>query len=91
MMKSYGGLGGSGIGQMDCPIYLTIDDYGFIFVADSDNNRIIELNASLECIHILESVGLKYPSRMHSHERTKRLYIVDEKDIKNFNCRMSIH
>ena len=50
MMKSYGGGRGSGIGQMNRPCYLAIDRNGFILVADFSNNRIIQLNASLEFI-----------------------------------------
>ena len=50
MMKSYGGNIGSGIGQMNGPRYLAVDRNGFILVVDRDNNRIIQLNASLEFI-----------------------------------------
>ena len=75
MVKSYGGREGSGIGQMNWPCNLSIDQDGYILVADSNNNRIIQLNASLEFIgeFIPESVGLKFPKRMHLHENMKRL------------------
>ena len=78
-MKSYGGRAGSGIGQMNWPCYLTIDRNGFILVADYSNNRIIQLNASLEFIRefIPGSVGLKEPARMHLHEDRRRLYIAE--------------
>ena len=77
MMKSYGREAGSGIGQMDYPCYLAIDRNGFILVADENNNRIIQLNTSLEFIRefIPGSVGLKNPKRMHLRENTRRLYI----------------
>ena len=61
MMNSYGGGAGSGIGQMNFPDYLAIDRNGFILVADHNNHRIIQLNASLEFIRefIPRSAGLK--------------------------------
>ena len=77
MIRSYGGVRGSGIGQMDWPCYLAIDRNGFILVADCNNNRIIQLNASLEFIRefVPGSAGPNRPMRMHLHEDTRRLYI----------------
>ena len=77
MMKSYGGGRGSEIGQMDVPRYLAIDRNGFILVADNRNNRIIQLNASLEFIgeFIPGSVGLINPTTMHLNEKMRRLFI----------------
>ena len=79
MMKSYGVKAGSGIGQMKFPCYLAVDRNGFILVADKDNNRIIQLNASLEFIRefIPGSFGLRTPARMHLHEEKKRLFIAE--------------
>ena len=76
MMKSYGGGPGSGIGR-NYPRYLAIDRNGFILVADSCNNRIIQLNASLEFIGEFIP-GLKKPMRMHLHEGKRRLYIAKD-------------
>ena len=81
MMKSYDGREGSGsrsgIEQMNGPCYLAIDRNGFILVVDYYNNRIIQLNASLEFLRefIPASAGLKKGNRMHLHEGTRRLYI----------------
>ena len=77
MIKKYGGGPGSGIGQMSWPCYLAMDRNGSILVIDQNNNRIIQLNASLEFIRefIPGSVGLKKPMRMHLHEDRRRLYI----------------
>ena len=79
MMKSYGGKRGSGIGQMNYPCYVAIDRNGFILVGDYYNNRIIQLNESLEFVKefIPGSVGLNYPWRMHLHENMRRLYIAE--------------
>ena len=89
MQKSYGGGEGSGTGQMNLPCYLAIDRNGSILIADYNNNRIIQLNASLEFIRefIPGSVGLKNPRRMHLHENTRRLYIAerDERNIAIFD------
>ena len=82
MMKSYGGGKGSGIGQMNWPCYLTIDRNGFILVAERKNNRVIQLDASLEFIreYIPESVGLKEPRRMHLHEGKRRLFVAERNE-----------
>ena len=89
MMKCHGGGIGSGIGQMSLPCYLAIDRNGFILVADYNNNRIIQLNASLEFIRefIPRSAGLKNPRRMHLHENMCRLFIAadDERSIAIFD------
>ena len=79
MITSYGGEKGSGIGQIDSPHYLAINRNGSILVADYNNNRIIQLNASLEFVKELipGSVGLKKPMRMHLHENKRRLYIAE--------------
>ena len=89
MMKSYGGGEGSGIGQMNYPLSLAIDRNGFVLVADCHNNRIIQLNESLEFIRkfIPGSVGLERPCRMHLRENTRRLFIAerDERNIAIFD------
>ena len=82
MMKCYGRGEGSGIGQMDGSCHLAIDQNGFILAADCNNNRIIQLNASLEFIKefIPGTAGLKKPRRMHLHENRRRLYIAEYDD-----------
>ena len=79
MMKRYGGRSGSRIGQMNRPCYLAVDRDGFVLVVDSNNNRIIQLNTSLEFVRefIPGSVGLKKPIGMHLHENRRRLYIAE--------------
>ena len=78
-MKSYGGRSGSRIGQMNEPGYLAIDRNGSILVADFNNNRIIQLDTSLELVRefIPESNGMKKPFRMHLDENARRLYIAE--------------
>ena len=82
MMSSYGKERGTGIGQMYFPYYSAIDRNGFILVADLNNNRIIQLDKSLEFIgeFISGSVGLKNPKRMHLHEKTRRLFIGENEE-----------
>ena len=76
VMKSYGGGEGSGIGHMNYPSYLAIDRNGFIFVADHNNKRIIQLNGSLEFIReFIPESACKRPFRMHLREDKRRLYI----------------
>ena len=89
MMKSYGGGEGSEIGEMNGPCYLSIGRNGFILVADYHNNRIIQLNASLEfiCEYICGYVSVKQRLRMHLNEDRRRMYIAEdgERDITIFD------
>ena len=79
MMKSYGGGPGSEIGEMDEPCNLEVDQNGFILVADKVNNRIIQLNESLEFIRefIPGSAGLEKPRKMHLNEDRRCLYVAE--------------
>ena len=79
-MNSYGGGRGSGIGQMNFPNYITIGQNGFILVVDYNNNRIIQLNASLEFIRELipGSAGLEKPASMHLNEYCNCVYIQEQ-------------
>ena len=76
---------------MNGPCYLAIGRNGFILVADYLNNRIIQLNASLEfiCEYICRSVGLKQRLRMHSNEYRRRMYMVNETS-QYLICRSSV-
>ena len=77
LMRSFGGEPGSGMGQLNSPLYLVVAQNGVILVADRNNHRIVQLNSSLEFIGELihGSVSVKEPRQMHSNKDTKRLYI----------------
>ena len=77
LIHSVGWEPGCGKERMNLPCYLVLDQNGFIFVADMKNNRVIQLDSSLEFIKefIPASVGLKEPRRMLLHEKTGRLYV----------------
>ena len=90
MLRSYGGRTGSEMGQMNYPCYLAFNGQeGFIFVADRNNNRIIQLDLALEFVKeiIPGSEGLKQPKRMHLHEKSNRLYTAEyfKSDFKIFD------
>ena len=76
-IKSYGGKPGSGIGQLDFPCYLVMDGTGSILVADRNNDRILQTNASLGFVErfVPESFGLQKPREMFVDRSTKRLYL----------------
>ena len=46
--KSFGGKGGSAIGEMKSPVCLAVDRNGFVMVVDQLNNRILLLDSDLE-------------------------------------------
>ena len=78
VIKCYGGNIGSGIGRLKMPQYLAIDRNGFIFVADYRNNRIVQLNPSLE--YISETVGIRKPRRILLNEERRCLYVIEDND-----------
>ena len=78
VIKCYGGNEGSGIGHFNLPNYLAIDRNGFIFVADYNNNRTVQLNSSLK--YIGETVGIHQPWRILLNEERGRLYVIEWAD-----------
>ena len=71
---SYGGRRGAEL-QLDCPYHLAVDsDSKCVFVADSENARIVLLSPTL----LFERYVIKRLSdlhRLHVHRETRRLYV----------------
>jgi len=73
--RSYGGQRGSGVGQLDRPRHLAVDeDSQFVFVADTCNDRVVVLSPTLEFLRYI-SEGLSGPQRLYLHQATRRLYV----------------
>ena len=83
VVKSYGGAAGSGIGQLNLPIYLAVDQNGFILVVDHKNHRIIQLNASLEFIRVFnpEFWDLVGPNKIQLLDRRAYISASSEQNI----------
>ena len=75
VIKCYGRNKGSGIGHLNVPHHLAIDRNGFILVADHANNRVVQLNSSLE--YISQTVGIQKPWRILLNEERRRLCIIE--------------
>jgi len=72
--RSYGGQRGSDVGQLKRPCHLAVDkDSQFIFVADTGNDRVVLLSATLEFVRYIE--GLSRPRRLYFHQSTRRLFV----------------
>jgi len=73
--RSYSGQHGSGVGQLNVPCHLAVDeDSQFVFVADRDNDRVVVLSPTLEFVRYI-SEGLSRPCRLYLHQETRRLYV----------------
>jgi len=73
--RSYGGQEGSGVGQLDWPRHLAVDEHSqFIFVADYYNDRVVVLSMTLQFVRYI-SEGLSKPQRLYLHQETRRLYV----------------
>lgn len=70
--RSYGGFKGSGEGQLNTPVRLSLN--GFIFVADCLNRRVLMLSPKLEFVRniVVSSPGI---SRLWFDEPSMRLYV----------------
>jgi len=73
--RSYGGQRGRGVGQLNVPCHLAVDeDSQFIFVADWGNDRVVLLSPTLEFVrHISE--GVSFPHQLYFHQTTRRLFV----------------
>jgi len=78
--RSYGGRYGSGVGQLNWPRHLAVDeDSQFVFVADRDNDRVVVLSPTLEFVRYI-SEGLSRPCHLHFDNATTRLYVCQLRD-----------
>ena len=77
LIKCYGGRKGSGTGRLNRPCHLAIDWHGSILVADKDNDRIVQLNASLE---YMDEFSFKRPRRLRLDKELGRLYVIENND-----------
>jgi hypothetical protein len=76
ILQSYGGSPGSGSGQLDAPVRLSVN--GYIFVADLSNDRVLMLSPNLTFSRTIVS-GLTGAVRLWFDEQTGRLYVADNK------------
>ena len=77
LIKSVGNHSGSQLGYFNVPEYLVTDKNGLIYVADQQNNRIVQLNSSLDIVGELDqnSTGLTSPFRMFVDRDQGRFYV----------------
>ena len=72
---SYGSKPGSGVGQLNCPFHLAVDeDSRCIFVADYYNGRVVLLSPTLEFMRYVVE-GLPRLLRLSFHQATRRLFV----------------
>jgi len=81
VVKSYGGLQGSGSQQMYVPAQLAVDRNGFVFVVDVNNRRVLLLSPALtymrEVVTWTDGHIVVYPVRVHLDVDRQRLYVAD--------------
>ena len=81
LKKSFGRRCGSATGQLNFPVYLSVDGNGFVMVADRDNNQIVLLDSNLDFKRVIlskaEQHQLRYPFRILLDESNGRLLVAD--------------
>jgi len=80
VVRSYGGVKGSGSQQMDVPVHLAVNRNGFVFVVDMNNRRVLLLSPALTYIReIVTHEELKWrPESVHLDVDRHRLYVADD-------------
>jgi len=79
VVKSYGGLRGTGSQQMNIPTHLSVDINAFVFVVDLNNRRVLLLSPALTYIReVVTREQFKWkPRRVHLDADRQRLYVTD--------------
>ena len=79
VVKSHGGLKGSGSQEMNVPIHLAVDKNGFVFVDDFINRRVLLLSPGLTYIReVVSCQQFKWrPCRLFLDVDRRRLYVAD--------------
>ena len=87
VLRSYGGVKGSGDGELSGPYAQIVN--GFILVCDTNNRRVLMLSPSLQ-LYSQFLVGPRWPLRICFDESTCRLYVAEcnwDKKIGRASCR----
>jgi len=82
MLKAFGSSPGEGVGQLNTPFDVSLDDEERIIVADSFNNRVLLLNKQLLLLRCLvtwhpqsRSEDAGWPARLHYDSHSGRLLV----------------
>jgi len=81
MLKAFGSTPGDGVGQLNAPFSVSLDDDERIIVADSFNNRLLLLNKQLMLQRVLVTChpqslsDVKGPARLHYDSHSGRLLV----------------
>ena len=88
--KTYGRVKGRNPGHLNRPLHLACDDDGWIFVADTDNSRVLLIDRNLNLHRILMSTdddGQIKPYRLCYVKESGRLLIACERQILVYRIR----
>jgi len=79
MLKAFGSSPGEGVGQLNSPCHVSLDDEERIIVADSDNNRVLLLTKQLMLQRVLvtwpHSDDAGGPGRLHYDRHSGQLLV----------------
>ena len=89
LKRSFGGNCGPSNEQMKRPVYLSVDENGFVLVADQFNSRVLLLDSNLTFQREIlseEKHGLRHPARIILDE-SSRILVADESRILIFQMK----
>jgi len=77
VIKCYGGSSGSGVGQINSPVHIAVDEYNNGLVADAENHKVELLGPTLTHLGYFSIPGLKQPTSLYLNDINHRLYVGD--------------
>ena len=90
LKKSFGGNPGSTIGELNLPVYLSVDENGFVMVVDQANRRVLLLDSDLKFRKEIlsgEKHGLRVPWNVLIDESNNRLLVADN-EVNNMRIKI---
>ena len=77
MLKAYGSTSGDGVGQLNAPCNVSLDDDERIIVADMNNHRMLLLNTQRVLVtwHAQSRSDINAPVRLHYDSHSGRLLV----------------
>jgi len=90
LKKSFGGKPGSTIGELNLPVYLSVDENGFVMVVDQANRRVLLLDSDLKFRKEIlsgEKHGLRVPWNVLIDESNNRLLVADN-EVNNMRIKI---
>jgi len=74
--RAFGSANGSGSERLDSPQRIAVDVFGYAFILDCNNDRVVLLNPNLVYVRdVIGRANIKQPRRLHFDADTGHLFV----------------